>query len=193
MIRFAAFTAITLASLAPAAAGTQHSIDYTYYAVAGRTPAELYRSILARGPTVGGERAIAATAAQGVQNFGVAQEGKTCRVTEHRLNFTFTVKLPRATALSAMRPKDRALWQQFSVFLKAHELQHTKLWLGCAADLDRAVTMVRASTCKTAARKVEALWRDMKARCDRLQTSFDREQRRELLDQPFMQRVMRGD
>lgn len=185
--------ALTILALAPAAAGTQQSVEYTYYAVNGRTPAEIYRSILARGPTVAGEKAIAATAAKGIQNYSMAQDSAVCRVTEHRLNFHFTVQLPRPANLSAMRPQDQALWKQFAVFLKAHELQHTKLWLGCAAELDRSVMALRTPNCKTTARRAESLWKTMKTSCDKLQASFDREQRGELLSQPFMQRVMRGD
>lgn len=196
MIRFhlpGAVAALILAGIAPAAAGTQHSVDYTYYSVSGRTPAEIYRSILSRGPMVGGERAIAATVAKGLQNYSMSDDTGACRITEHRLNFRFTVQLPQPASLSAMRPRDKALWRQFSAFLKAHELQHTRLWLGCAAELDRSVMAIRASSCKTTARKADSLWRTMKASCDKLQASFDREQRAELLAQPFMQRVMRGD
>jgi predicted secreted Zn-dependent protease len=186
-------TALMLAGLVPAAADTQHSVAYTSYAVNGRTPAEIYRSILSRGPTVAGQKAIAATEARGVQKYTMAQDSRSCRITGHQLTFRFTVQLPRPASLSAMRPKDRQLWQQFSVFLKAHELQHTKLWLGCAAELDRSVMAIRASNCKDTARKADSLWRTMKASCDKLQGSFDRQQRGELLAQPFMQQVMRGD
>lgn len=189
----AAAAGVLAAAPSPAAAGARHSTEFTTYAVNGRTPAEIYRSILARGPTVGGAKAIAATSARGVQSYSMLQDGSTCRVTEHRLSFRFVVQLPRPSKLQAMRPKDRALWQQFSVFLKAHELQHIDLWLGCAAELDRAVISIKAPNCKSTARKTEKLWRNMQAKCDRLQTNFDREQRGELLAQPFMQRVMRGD
>ncbi|MCA3556231.1 DUF922 domain-containing protein [Aestuariivirga sp.] len=197
MIRTLALCAAAAGLLAgappPAAAGTRHSTDFTTYAVSGRTPAEIYRSILVRGPTVGGVRAIASTSARGVQSYSMLQDGPACRVTGHRISFRFRVQLPRPSKLKALRPKDRALWQQFSGFLKAHELQHIDLWLGCAAELDRTVTSIRAPNCKATARKVENLWRSMQARCDKLQARFDREQRGELLAQPFMQRVMRGD
>lgn len=186
--------AILLLSCSPlAAAGTTQSITYSYYPVTGRTPAEVYRSILNRGPMVNGDRAIAATTAQGVQNYNLAQEASSCRVTDQRMDFRFDVQLPRPIYVSALTPRDRALWQKFSVFLRAHELQHTKLWLGCAADLERKVLAIKARNCQDAKSQAEALWRKMRASCDKLQANFDREQRGELLAQPFMQRVLRGN
>lgn len=188
-----ALTALLLSCSPLMAAGTVQSINYSYYPVTGRTPSEVYRSILNRGPTVNGARAIASTTAEGVQNYGMAQEPSSCRVTDHRLSFSFNIMLPRPIYVSALTPRDRVLWQQFSVFLKAHELQHTRLWLGCAADLERKVLAIKARSCQDAKSQAEALWRKLKTNCDKLQANFDREQRAELLAQPFMQRVMRGN
>jgi len=187
------FAALLLSCSPLAAAATVHSINYSYYPVTGRTPAEVYRSILRRGPTVNGDKAIASTTAQGVQNYSLAQQPTSCRVNDQRLDFRFDIQLPRPIYVSALTPRDRALWQNFSVFLRAHELQHTKLWLGCAADLERKVLAINARSCDDAKSQAEALWRKMRASCDKLQANFDREQRGELLAQPFMQRVLRGN
>ncbi len=189
----AAAAVMLLGGPLPAAADTAQSIDYRYYTVSGRTPAEIYRSILDRGPRVAGEKAIATTTARAIQNYSLAQQGSSCRVTDNQLSFRFTVQLPRPTNISALSPQDRALWQQFTAFLKAHELQHTKLWLRCGAALDRKVLSIKTGSCKAAAQEAEELWGKLKVNCDKQQTSFDREQRSELAAQPFMQRVMRGD
>lgn len=186
--------AALLLSWSPLSAiGTVQSINYSYYPVTGRTPAEVYRSILSRGPTVNGDKAIAATSAEGAQNYGLAQGPSSCQIANHHLSFNFDIQLPRPIYVSALTPRDRALWQKFTVFLKAHELQHTRLWLGCAADLERKVLAIKARKCEDAKAQAEALWRKMKANCDKLQANFDREQRGELLAQPFMQRVMQGN
>jgi len=192
-IRAAVAALLLLAGAGPAPADTTHSIEFTYYPVAGRTPGEIYRSIVNRGPKVAGERAIAATSARGVQNYSLQQEGSSCRVVENRVNFRFTVEMPKPTGLASLSARDRSLWQQFTAFLKAHELQHTRLWLRCAADLDRKVLGIKTGNCKDAAQEAEDLWRKMKTACDKKQVRFDSEQRAELLAQPFMQRVMRGD
>ena len=49
-------------------AATLETTQYSSYPVTGRNPAEIYRSILNRGPLVEGKRAIAATTSQAVQS-----------------------------------------------------------------------------------------------------------------------------
>ena len=197
MIRVTGFRAVAVGLLmacpCSAAAGLVQTTQYTYYPVSGRNPAEIYRTILDRGPTVEGAKAIASTNAQVVQNYSLAQDGPYCRVTDLRLSFRFTVLLPRMTDVSTLTPGDRSLWQQFTVFLKAHELRHTKLWLRCGADLQRKVEKISTPSCKDASAEAESLWRKIKAYCDRQQVSFDVEQRSELAAQPFMQKVIGGN
>ncbi|MEI7600821.1 MAG: DUF922 domain-containing protein [Aestuariivirga sp.] len=176
-----------------ASAATQQTTQYSSYPVTGRNPTEIYRAILNRGPMVEGKRAIAATTSQAVQSHVLTQGSSSCRVTEFRLNFRFDVKLPRHTTLAVLSPRDRYLWQQFLGFLKTHELQHTRLWLQCGANLERQVMSLRAASCAEVERRAEDLWRRMKPSCDRQQVDFDKQQRGELMSHPFMQKVMRGD
>lgn len=192
-IRCAAAALVLAAAALPAGAATVQTTQYSSYPVSGRTPAEIYRAILARGPMVEGSRAIASTTSQAVQSNALSQSGNTCRVSEFRLSFRFNVLLPRHTNVSALSPEDRYLWQQFSGFLKAHELQHTRLWLRCAANLERQVKAIRASSCKEVERRAEQIWKRMKPTCDRQQVNFDKQQRGELMSHPFMQQVMRGN
>jgi predicted secreted Zn-dependent protease len=177
----------------PAGAATEHSIHYSAYPVNGKTPAEIYRMIMNRGPMVSGNRAIAATTSEAVQSHILTQGTASCQVTSFRLNFRFDVQLPRHANPTALSPRDRFLWQQFSGFLKAHELQHTRLWLRCGTSLERQVMAIRASSCAEVERKAEAIWRRMKPICDREQVNFDKGQRSQLMVQPFMQKVIRGD
>ena len=177
----------------PAVGATEHSVHFSSYPVSGKTPAEIYRVSMNRGPMVGGNRAIAATTSEAMQSHVLTQGAASCRVTSFRLNFRFDVQLPRHANLSALSPQDRFLWQQFSGFLKAHELQHTQLWLRCGTSLERQVMAIRASSCAEVERKAEAIWRRMKPNCDREQVNFDKGQRSVLVAQPFMQKVIRGE
>jgi len=192
-IRASAATVLLLVATLPAGAETVQITQYSSYSVSGRTPAAIYRSILERGPRVDGSKAIAATTAQAVQSHTMEQGPSLCRVTDFRLSFRFNVQLPRLVNSSGLSPQDRRLWQQFTGFLKAHELQHTSLWLRCGRELERRVMAIRASSCEEVQRQAESTWRRMKPGCDKQQSNFDREQRTELMSQPFMQRVMRGD
>ena len=192
-IRDAAAALLLMAANSPVAAETVQTTKYSSYPVSGRTPTEIYRSILKRGPSIDGTKAIAATKAQVVQSHTLQQGTSSCRVTEFRLAFHFNVQLPRLVSASGLTPQDRYLWQQFSSFLKSHELQHTRLWLRCGRELERRVMTIRARSCEEAQRKADATWQRMKPGCDRQQTSFDTEQRTELMSQPFMQRVIHGN
>lgn len=172
---------------------TVQTTQYSSYAVNGRTPADIYRAILKVGPIVDGGRAIAATTAQAVQSNTMQQGPSYCAVTQFRLSFRFNVLLPRLANTSGLSPQDRYLWQQFSAFLKAHELQHTRLWLRCGMELERRVMALRAPSCDELQRQADTTWKRMKPGCDKQQSNFDVEQRGELMSQPFMQRVVRGN
>lgn len=176
----------------PAGAETVHTTHYSSYNVSGRNPAEIYRAILKRGPDVNGGRAIAATTAQAIQSHTLEQGPSSCRVTQFRLTFRFDVLLPQLVNASAVTPQDRFLWRQFSDFLKAHELQHTRLWLRCGKALERQVMALRASTCEDLQQQANRTWQRMKPACDKEQVNFDRQQRGVLASQPFMQQVLRG-
>lgn len=177
----------------PAAAETVHTTHYSSYNVNGRDPAEIYRAILKRGPDLNGNRAIATTKAQAVQNHTLEQGPSSCRVTQFRLTFRFDVLLPRLVNATALTPQDQFLWRQFSDFLKAHELQHTRLWLRCGKELERQVMALRAPTCEDLQQKANMTWQRMKPACDKQQVNFDKQQRGVLASQLFMQRVLGGE
>lgn len=192
-IRTVAAAVLLAGSSLAGSAETVQTTEYSSYPVTGRTPAEIYRAILKRGPIVDGGRAIAATTAQAVQSHTMEQGPSSCRVTQFQLSFRFNVQLPKLANSAGLSPQDRYLWQQFGVFLKSHELQHTRLWLRCGQELERRVMALRARSCEEIQRQADATWQRMKPRCDKQQSNFDRQQRGELQSQPFMQRVMRGD
>lgn len=146
-IRTAAAALLLAGASLPAGAETVQTTQYGSYPVSGRSPSEIYRMILRRGPSVDGTRAIAATTAQAVQSHTLEQGPSSCQVTQFRLAFRFNVELPRLVNSSGLTPQDRYLWQQFSSFLKAHELQHTRLWLRCGKELERRVMAIRATSC----------------------------------------------
>lgn len=192
-IRLAAAALLLVWNCLPARAETVHTTLYSSYSVSGQTPVEIYRAILNRGPKVYGNRAIAATTAQAVQSHVMQQDAASCRVTQFQLSFRFDIKLPQLVDSSGLSPQNRYLWQQFTLFLKAHELQHTQLWLRCGRELEKRVMALRAVSCEEVQRRADATWQRMKPGCDKQQLNFDMQQRDVLMAQPFMQRVMRGE
>ncbi len=177
---------------AHAGAATVASTRISYFVISGNTPSEIYRSILRRGPSVGGARAIASAAATAIQDGRLEQSGGSCRVKDYRIKLIFTITRPRIANESALPAGDRALWRQFSGFVVAHENRHKQVWLSCAADLDRRVRSVRAPNCDQAAAKTNAMWNQMLASCDKKQRAFDAAQARALMQQPFMRRATSG-
>ncbi len=189
-----AMTAALLAtgSVASAKADTPSTTAYTYYAVSGRTPGEIYAALLRRGPTVQGTKALAVTTADAVERHTMLQTSSSCQIVDYRVTFRFVVNLPSIPNEYVLPPQDRQLWQQFSVFLKTHELHHIKLWLACASNLEAQVRGLHVSTCEDLSRRADAMWKDMRASCSQDQADFDTEQRTELLQQPFMRKVISG-
>lgn len=173
-------------------AATVASTNISYFTVNGTTPAEIYRSIVRKGPRVDGDRAIASAKATAIQDGKLTPDGNMCRVTDYRVKLVFTITRPRIKNEKVLPPRDRALWKQFTSFVEAHENEHKQVWLSCASELERKVKAIRASNCDKAAAQTNAMWKKMLANCDRKQKSFDAAQAEELIRQPFIQRALSG-
>jgi len=188
-----AAVAIGLAGLAgQSGAATVSNTSISYFMVSGTTPAEIYRSIVRKGPRVDGDKAIASAKATATQDGRLMQSGGVCRVTDYRVKLNFTITRPRIRNEKVLPASDRALWKQFTGFVEAHENEHKQVWLSCAAELERKVKAISAPDCEKTAARANALWKKMLANCDARQKSFDAAQAEELLRQPFIQRALSG-
>ena len=168
------------------------STQVSYFSVGGGTPAEIFRSILSRGPRVSGASSIASIATRAVQDGGLTQQGGSCRVTGYTIKMTFVIKRPRIANPGVLSASDRAMWQQMNGFIIAHENQHKSNWMGCASGLNQRIASLSAPSCGQLAAKADSLWRQMLASCDAKQRSFDAAQSRALEQQPFMRRARSG-
>lgn len=161
---------------------------YTYYAIGGDTAAEIYESMMRKGPKVNGAKAYAATSATTTQD-GKLLQGASCKVQDYRLKLDFVIKLPKIRNEKALPAADRKRWQQFSSFLKAHEETHREIWMGCAADLERQVKAIKARSCDEADRRATQLWDKIRAACDRKHKAFDAAEQKRLMAHPFVKMV----
>ena len=161
---------------------------YTYYAVGGDTAEDIYKAMLSKGPRVNGAKAYAATSATTTQD-GKLSQSKSCRIENYRLKIDFNIKLPRIKNEQVLPAADRSRWRQFSSFLKKHEETHRSIWLGCAADLERQVATIKASTCGDADKKAASLWEKMRAACSRKHNAFDAAEQKKLMKHPFVKLV----
>jgi predicted secreted Zn-dependent protease len=184
----AAAAAWTICWAGLASAKPTETTKYTYYTIGGDTAVEIYNAMMKKGPKVNGAKAYAATSATTTQN-GKLSQGSSCRIEDYRLQLDFVIKLPKIRNEKALPAADRKRWQQFSGFLKAHEETHRKIWLDCAADLERQVKSIKARSCDDADRKATQLWDRIRAACNRKHAAFDAAEQKRLMAHPFVKMV----
>lgn len=139
---------------------------------------------------VNGAKAYASMAATAAQK-GKLLQGSSCKFVDYRIELDFVIKLPRISNEKILPAADRSHWRQFSAFLKQHEETHRRIWLGCAADVERQVKAIKARSCEDASRKAAQLWERMQAACDRKHKAFDAAEQHRLMTHPFVKLVFR--
>ncbi len=164
---------------------------YKYYAITGNSASEIYGAMLKRGPEVNGVNAYASTLANSSQA-GRLVLGRDCRIDNYTFNIDFTINLPRLKNEAALKGATKARWDQFEVFLKAHEETHKTIWLGCARDLEAQVKAIRAGDCKKADKDASRLWNSMRKSCQKKHDAFDKAEQSKLLRHPFVKLVFGG-
>lgn len=181
-----------LSLVAPAEAGVLSEIEVIYFDVGGVTPAQIYRDILDRGPRVGGQEALASIGTRAMQDAGLAESGGSCGLTDYKIMLQFVVRRPRILHEEVLPPDDLVLWRQMNEFIAIHENQHKEVWLACAAEHDSRMSRLSAPTCEDLLAQAQTMWKQMLSNCDRKQRSYDDEQAKELMQQPFIRRAREG-
>jgi predicted secreted Zn-dependent protease len=118
--------ALFVALAVPAAAGGWTPAERVEtYAVQGATGLDLYRSIGARGPEIGGTRTIAYTTfdLKWSRDYRPQPDG-SCRLVTARPHLTIITKLPKPAGRLA--PALKARWQTFIDGIAAHERYHAE-------------------------------------------------------------------
>jgi predicted secreted Zn-dependent protease len=187
--RLVGLVALALALAGPAAAAPRQSTRYVYYPISGRNLAELYDSMLAGGPHVGGAKAYAATTATSHQE-GRLVQGKSCHVENYVLRIDFVIRLPTLNSEKGLTASERRLWRNFAAYLRRHEEAHKAIWMGCAADLERRVRAIRATTCDEYEVKAQSLWASLHKTCEVRHQALDAEAQRSLMHQPLVEKLI---
>jgi predicted secreted Zn-dependent protease len=182
-----ALAAAIVASLVSASASAEPlaTTKYQYYSINGNSAAEIYRSMLSRGPRVDGAKAYAATTAQSSQA-GFLVQGQSCRIRGYKFKIDFVIKLPRMASEAGLSAPVRNRWHQFSAFLRKHEETHRSIWTGCAREFESKVATLKSGDCDTIDAKAAQLWDKVRAACDRKHEAFDAAQQKVLARQPFV-------
>lgn len=169
---------------APAQADIEFTNDTQYFEVQGKTPAELYASILSHSMKIGGKRTIASISTRLSQSGKARETGNSCKANDGIIKLNFAVHRPRAANEELMPPEDRKDREQMYAFIRSHEELHRQIRLHCAEALTNDVAAIEEQSCRAVTKMI--------TECDSKQKSFDDEQTGMLLGQQFFIDAMHG-
>ena len=188
----AAVSVMLLFFSAPAQADIEFTNDTQYFQVQGKTPAELYASILSHSMKIGGKRTIASISTRLSQSGKARETGSSCKANDDIIKLNFAVHRPRAANEELMPPEDRKNREQMYAFIRSHEELHRQIQLHCAEALTNDVAAIEEQSCRAVTNKTNLLWPKMITECDSKQKSFDDEQTGMLLGHQFFIDAMHG-
>src|SRR5688572_10994648 len=183
------FCALITMLLAPAAQAKPVT-NYTHYLIAGESAEGLYRSMLRKGPHVGGGKAYASTKMVPDVSAKTVDTGKGCRIQNFQVNMTFTIRLPQLKKSAKVDADLRKSFSRFYEFAKKHEETHRSIWLKCAAEAEAQVNKVTAKTCSEAETRGLAIVEKVAQRCDLRHVAFDDAEQKRLVNHPFIKQVL---
>jgi predicted secreted Zn-dependent protease len=164
--------------------------NYTHYLIAGESAEGLYRSMLRKGPHVGGGKAYASTKMVPEVSAKTVETGSGCRIQDFRVNMTFTIRLPQLKKSGNIDPSLRKSFSRFYEFAKKHEETHRSIWLKCAAEAEAKVNRVTAGSCPEAEARGLAIVEQVARQCDARHVAFDEAEQKRLVTHPFIKQVL---
>ena len=164
--------------------------NYTHYLIAGESAEGLYRSMLRKGPHVGGGKAYASTKMVPEVSAKTIETGSGCRIQNFQVNMTFTIRLPQLKKSAKVDADLRRSFSRFYEFARKHEETHRSIWLKCAAEAEAEVNKVRAKTCSEAEARGLAIVEEVARQCDARHVAFDEAEQKRLVHHPFIKQVL---
>ena len=125
MLAPALFAAGPLGAAEPSPFDGIQGLLFEYYDVEGRTPREIYRSMMARSPNNGQHWGL--TKSQSRDRWRTLAEGSSCRVVDVQTTLSITVLLPRHVQPDEMTDEGWAMWRTISGRIRAHEARHARI------------------------------------------------------------------
>ena len=164
--------------------------NYTHYLIAGESAESLYRSMLRRGPHVGGGKAYASTKMVPEVSAKTVETGGGCRIQDFKVNMTFTIRLPQLKKSATVDATLRKSFSRFYEFAKKHEETHRTIWLKCAAEAEARVNTIKAKTCPDAEARGLAIVEEVARQCDARHVAFDEAEQKRLVNHPFIKQIL---
>jgi predicted secreted Zn-dependent protease len=165
-------------SAAPAFGELRHSTAYRQNPIRGTTPAELWRYMAAHPIIDEDGPALANITHDHTLSVKTTKSGGACRAEAIDFNWQFVITLPKAVDEARMSGGTRAMWREFTAYLKRHEEHHRAIFLGCGKDfLAKAAKISSARTCSGLERKIGRFIDKQYAACMTRQREFDRQEK----------------
>lgn len=162
----------------PAFGELRHTTSYRQNPIRGTTPAELWRYMAAHPIIDEDGPALANITHDHTLSVKTVKSGGVCRAADIDFRWKFVITLPKAVDEARMSGKTRAMWREFTTYLKRHEEHHRTIFLGCGKDfLDKAAKITIARTCSGLKRKIDQFIDKQYAACMTKQREFDRQEK----------------
>jgi predicted secreted Zn-dependent protease len=160
-----------------------------HYRVDGSDAAAIVSSMMKQHRLLGGHGRVGRTKMKRRIEWEFTESKKSCRVKRHTIRLDFTTQLPRHRSEKRLRRSLRKDWRAFAKHVKWHEGQHRKIWLSCARRAEKKVNRARARTCGQLLTKLERIYKQSNAACDKRHARFDAKETRRLGRHPLIRRA----
>lgn len=160
-----------------------------HYRVDGSDAAAIVSSMMKQHRLLGGHGRVGRTKMKRRIEWEFSESKKSCRVKSHTIRLDFTTQLPRHRSEKRLRRSLRKDWRAFAKHVKWHEGQHRKIWLSCARKAEKKVKRARARSCGQLLTKLERIYKQSNAVCDKRHAKFDAKETRRLGRHPLIRRA----
>ena len=165
----------------PASAELRYTTVYREKLVEGTTPEQLWR-YMTEHPIIDEDGpALANITHDHKLSVKTERSDGVCRVSNLDFTWNFVITLPKAVDEVRMTPAVRAMWREFTHYLKGHENAHRTIFIGCGRDfVPEAEKLTTRGPCFVLKHRVKQLVDKRYKACMAKQRAFDRDEHKSL-------------
>lgn len=156
----------------------RYTTAYRENPIRGSTPAQLWRHMLAHPIMDEDGPALANITHDHKLSVKTKRSGGVCRVDELDFTWRFVITLPKAVDRARMNATTRAMWREFTDYLRHHEEHHRAIFIDCGNKfLAKASKLTGSRSCFLLKRKVQRFIDEQYDACMVRQRAYDRKER----------------
>jgi predicted secreted Zn-dependent protease len=170
--------ALVVLGAAPASAELRYRTTYRENPIRGTTAEELWRYMESHPIIDEDGPALANITHDHKLSVKTERTAGVCRVSSVDFTWHFVITLPKAVDKARMSHAMRAMWHEFTAYLKRHEEHHRTIFIGCGKDfLAEAAKLTARGPCFGLKGKVRSYVDKQYKVCMAKQRAFDRRER----------------